>query len=172
VIRSRISQHIAFNSSPESNYKIAEGGGLPIQEGNKASFVLITISAFKFAFSFSHLLTLHVQTECAIMLFADTISSHKCAVVRAEVPQSKLKVFPFDSGKKRMTAVLPLDSGGFRVFVKGAAEIILALCKFRENSDGSIITLSTADKVHRVPDCADVLLLLIEDLCAYDIRNR
>jgi magnesium-transporting ATPase (P-type) len=89
------------------------------------------------------------------MLFADIIWSRKCTAIRADVAQSKLKVFPFDSGKKRMTAVLPLESGGFRVFVKGAAEIILALCKFRENPDGSVVPLSEAEKVCEVHDCVD-----------------
>ena len=34
-VRSKIAQHIAFNSSSESQYKVSEKDGLPIQEGNK-----------------------------------------------------------------------------------------------------------------------------------------
>ena len=46
-----------------------------------------------------------------------------------------------------MTTVIPLPSGGYRVFVKGAAEIVLALCVAREQPTGEVVPLSAADKV-------------------------
>lgn len=46
-----------------------------------------------------------------------------------------------------MTTVIPLPSGGYRVFVKGAAEILLAICVAREQPSGEVVPLSAADKV-------------------------
>eukprot|EP00047_Mylnosiga_fluctuans_P017411 m.61258 g.61258 ORF g.61258 m.61258 type:complete len:1336 (-) comp7066_c0_seq1:118-4125(-) len=146
VLRSRISQHIAFNSSPETNYKFVEGNNLPIQDGNK--------------------------TECAIMYFADQICTRKVIEVRGDVPHSRLKSFPFDSAKKRMTTLLPLSGGGYRVFVKGAAEIILQFCTQRENADGTLTPVTEADKAQLVSSVissyADqalrVILLAYKDL--------
>jgi Ca2+-transporting ATPase len=39
-----------------------------------------------------------------------------------------LKVFPFSSLKKRMSTIVRLDDGKFRLYVKGAPEFLLPLC--------------------------------------------
>ena len=49
-----------------------------------------------------------------------------------------------------MTTCIPLASGGFRVFVKGAAEIVLDSCTRREDREGNIIELTEAEKVCRL----------------------
>ncbi len=38
-------------------------------------------------------------------------------------------MFPFSSLKKRMSTIVRLDDGKFRLFVKGAPEFLLPLCK-------------------------------------------
>ena len=40
------------------------------------------------------------------------------------------KVYTFNSARKNMSTIVPLDSGGFRVYTKGASEIIMKKCSF------------------------------------------
>lgn len=47
--------------------------------------------------------------------------------VRSETPEEKLyKVYTFNSVRKSMSTVIPKEGGGFRLFTKGASEIVLA----------------------------------------------
>jgi len=145
-VRNRIAQHIAFNSSNEAKYNISPKDGLPIQEGNK--------------------------TECAILFFADRICARPYTSIRGDCKHDDIKAFPFDSGKKRMTTVIPLPSGGYRVFVKGAAEIVLALCVAREQPTGEVVPLSAADKEdliqsvisHYAENALRVILIAYKDI--------
>ena len=40
------------------------------------------------------------------------------------------KVYTFNSARKNMSTIVPLDAGGFRVYTKGASEIIMKKCSF------------------------------------------
>lgn len=74
-------------------------GGLPRQVGNK--------------------------TECALLGFVLDLKQDYQAV-RNEVPEEKLyKVYTFNSVRKSMSTVLKNGNGGFRMYSKGASEIIL-----------------------------------------------
>lgn len=74
-------------------------GGLPRQVGNK--------------------------TECALLGFVLDLKQDYQAV-RNEVPEEKLyKVYTFNSVRKSMSTVLKNSNGGFRMYSKGASEIIL-----------------------------------------------
>jgi len=65
------------------------------------------------------------KTECALLGFVLELGQDY-EKVRAETPEDKLfKVYTFNSVRKSMTTVIKLDDGGFRVFSKGASEIIL-----------------------------------------------
>lgn len=77
-----------------------EGGGLPMQLGNK--------------------------TECALLGFLlDLGQSYED--LRSEVPEEAIsKVYTFNSVRKSMSTVIPLkNKNGFRLFTKGASEIVL-----------------------------------------------
>lgn len=65
--------------------------------------------------------------------------------VREEHPMEMFtKVFPFNPARKSMSTVLPLPGGGYRLFTKGAAEIVLAKCSSVLNDRGNVVSLSAA----------------------------
>jgi Ca2+ transporting ATPase len=46
--------------------------------------------------------------------------------IREEYPEESLyKVYTFNSDRKSMSTVIRLPNGGFRVFTKGASEIVM-----------------------------------------------
>ncbi|KAK9477016.1 hypothetical protein V1514DRAFT_145018 [Lipomyces japonicus] len=65
------------------------------------------------------------KTETALLGFA----RHHLAMGPLDSERSSTKIvqlFPFDSSKKAMGAVIQLPSGAYRLFIKGASEIVLA----------------------------------------------
>ena len=65
------------------------------------------------------------KTECSLLGFLLELGQDY-EKVRDETPEDKLfKVYTFNSVRKSMTTVIKLNNGGFRVFSKGASEIIL-----------------------------------------------
>lgn len=74
-------------------------GGLPNQVGNK--------------------------TECALLGFALDLRRDYQAI-RSEITEEKLyKVYTFNSVRKSMSTVLKMADGSYRMFSKGASEILL-----------------------------------------------
>ena len=53
------------------------------------------------------------------------------------------KVYTFNSARKSMSTIVPLDSGGFRVYTKGASEIIMKKCSFLVGKDGVVESFNT-----------------------------
>uniref|UniRef100_A0A3P8X618 Calcium-transporting ATPase n=1 Tax=Cynoglossus semilaevis TaxID=244447 RepID=A0A3P8X618_CYNSE len=77
-------------------------GGLPRQVGNK--------------------------TECALLGFTRNLRKDYQSV-RNEIPEEKLyKVYTFNSARKSMSTVLKNQDGSYRMFSKGASEILLRKC--------------------------------------------
>ncbi|XP_068171279.1 plasma membrane calcium-transporting ATPase 1-like isoform X2 [Antennarius striatus] len=68
------------------------------------------------------------KTECALLgLVLDLKRDYQ--PIRDEVPEEKLyKVYTFNSSRKSMSTVLKNADGGFRMYSKGASEIILRKC--------------------------------------------
>lgn len=68
------------------------------------------------------------KTETALLQLArDHLGLQSLSETRAN--EQVLQMFPFDSGKKCMGAVIKLRSGaGYRLLVKGASEILLGYC--------------------------------------------
>ncbi|XP_021343203.1 plasma membrane calcium-transporting ATPase 2-like [Mizuhopecten yessoensis] len=96
---------IAINSGYTSRVMPSKDGGLPDQIGNK--------------------------TECALLGFAlDMKQSYED--IRNEMPEGSLsKVYTFNSVRKSMSTVVPKAGGaGYRLFTKGASEIVLKKCDF------------------------------------------
>ncbi|PRT54979.1 Calcium-transporting ATPase 2 [Wickerhamiella sorbophila] len=69
------------------------------------------------------------KTESALLLFArehlgvkqGTLSSYRESA-------EPIKLLPFDSSRKYMFTVIPMENGGGRLLIKGAAEILLSQC--------------------------------------------
>lgn len=66
--------------------------------------------------------------------------------VREEHPvETFTKVFTFNSSRKSMSTVLPLPGGGYRLYTKGASEIVLAKCSSILKDRGNVAPLAPAD---------------------------
>ena len=64
--------------------------------------------------------------------------------IRREMPDTRFrKVYTFNSARKSMSTIVPLDSGGFRVYTKGASEIIMKKCSFLVGKDGVVEAFNT-----------------------------
>lgn len=70
------------------------------------------------------------KTECALLGFIlDLKQDYK--KIRARYPEEIFcRVYTFNSARKRMSTVIPISGGGYRLYAKGAAEIILKQCSF------------------------------------------
>ncbi|CAL8318409.1 unnamed protein product [Lota lota] len=113
-------------------------GGLPRQVGNK--------------------------TECALLGFASDLKRDYQAV-RNEIPEEKLyKVYTFNSVRKSMSTVLKNADGSYRMFSKGASEILLKKC-FK------ILTASGEPKVFRPRDRDDMVKKVIEPMASEGLRT-
>lgn len=99
-------------------------GGLPRQVGNK--------------------------TECGLLGFVTDLKQDYQAV-RNEVPEEKLfKVYTFNSVRKSMSTVIRKPEGGFRMFSKGASEIVLRKCDRILNKEGEIVPFRSKDRDNMV----------------------
>lgn len=74
------------------------------------------------------------KTETALLQFA---KDHLGLVSLSETRNNEqvVHMFPFDSGKKCMGAVIKLDNGVYRLVVKGASEILLSFASFTSRFD-------------------------------------
>jgi Ca2+ transporting ATPase len=86
------------------------------------------------------------KTECALLGFVlDLGQSYEA--MREQMPEESLhKVYTFNSVRKSMSTVVPLEKGGFRLFSKGASEIIMKKCSWIIGKDGTPHRFSTSDQ--------------------------
>ncbi|XP_061571233.1 plasma membrane calcium-transporting ATPase 1 isoform X2 [Cololabis saira] len=113
-------------------------GGLPRQVGNK--------------------------TECALLGFSSDLKRDYQAI-RNEIPEEKLyKVYTFNSVRKSMSTVLKMADGSYRMFSKGASEILLKKCY-------KILTASGEAKVFRPRDRDDMVKKVIEPMASEGLRT-
>ncbi|XP_055000229.1 plasma membrane calcium-transporting ATPase 4 isoform X5 [Sorex araneus] len=112
---------IAINSAYTSKILPPEKeGGLPRQVGNK--------------------------TECALLGLVTDLKQDYHAV-RSEVPEQKLyKVYTFNSVRKSMSTVIQKPGGGFRMYSKGASEILLRKCNQILNQKGDVVPFKSKDR--------------------------
>lgn len=77
------------------------------------------------------------KTECALLGFVLDLGK-KYETYRTEVPEDKIyKVYTFNSDRKSMSTVIRLPTrGDFRLFTKGASEIVLKKCSWILGKDG------------------------------------
>ncbi|XP_037784670.1 plasma membrane calcium-transporting ATPase 2-like isoform X3 [Penaeus monodon] len=77
------------------------------------------------------------KTECALLGFVlDLGKSYQ--VIRDEVTEENFhRVYTFNSVRKSMSTVVPRN-GGYRIYTKGASEIVMKKCSFIHGKDGRL----------------------------------
>ncbi|KAJ8370116.1 hypothetical protein SKAU_G00101440 [Synaphobranchus kaupii] len=130
---------IAVNSAYTSRIMPPEKeGGLPKQVGNK--------------------------TECALLGFVLDLG-RDYATVREQIPEEKLyKVYTFNSVRKSMSTVLQLPDRSFRLYSKGASEILLKKCS-------SILAAGGETRGFRPRDREDMIKKVIEPMACDGLRT-
>lgn len=118
-----ICQSICINSSYATQIQIdkEEPNALPVQLGNK--------------------------TECALLGYVQLVLGRDYQPYRDAVSEDKfIKVFTFNSARKSMSTVIARPGGpGFRVYTKGASEVITKKCAFILDMEGKPKPFSSAD---------------------------
>uniref|UniRef100_A0A8C3KIK8 Calcium-transporting ATPase n=1 Tax=Calidris pygmaea TaxID=425635 RepID=A0A8C3KIK8_9CHAR len=104
------------------------------------------------------------KTECALLGFVLDLKQDYQAV-RNEVPEEKLyKVYTFNSVRKSMSTVLKNSNGGFRMYSKGASEIILRKCTRILDKNGDA-------RVFKVKDRDEMVKKVIEPMACHGLRT-
>lgn len=103
------------------------------------------------------------KTETALLQLAkDHLGMQSLPETRAN--EQVVQMFPFDSGKKCMGAVIKLRDGGCRLLVKGASEILLGYCSSKADiTDLSVSGLGRSEK--------DQLLKTIDGYARQSLRT-
>ncbi|XP_073447006.1 plasma membrane calcium-transporting ATPase 3 isoform X1 [Dendrobates tinctorius] len=86
------------------------------------------------------------KTECALLGFVLDMQ-RDYQLVRDQIPEETLyKVYTFNSVRKSMSTVVCLPNGGFRLYSKGASEIILKKCSNILNGAGDLRSFRPRDR--------------------------
>ncbi|XP_043859799.1 plasma membrane calcium-transporting ATPase 4 [Dromiciops gliroides] len=112
---------ISLNSAYTSKILPPEKeGGLPRQVGNK--------------------------TECGLLGFVKDMN-YDYQAIRNEVPEEKFyKVYTFNSARKSMSTVIKNSDGTFRMYSKGASEMILKKCLWILDNNGEAQTFNPRER--------------------------
>lgn len=85
------------------------------------------------------------KTECALLGFVLSLGK-SYQTKRDEIPEDKLhKVYTFNSVRKSMSTVIRIEEG-FRVFTKGASEIVMKKCMFIYGNGGKLERFSKEEQ--------------------------
>ncbi|XP_075065489.1 plasma membrane calcium-transporting ATPase 1 isoform X4 [Mixophyes fleayi] len=104
------------------------------------------------------------KTECALLGFLLDLK-RDYQDVRNEIPEETLfKVYTFNSVRKSMSTVLKNNDGSYRMFSKGASEIVLKKC-FK------ILSTNGEDKIFRPRDRDDIAKRVIEPMASEGLRT-
>lgn len=96
------------------------------------------------------------KTETALLIFArDFLAMESVDQERSNAQITQL--IPFDSGRKCMGVVVQLDNGKYRLYVKGASEIVLAQCSsvIRDPTKDISSIAMTGDNRQTITDLID-----------------
>lgn len=87
------------------------------------------------------------KTECSLLGFVLELG-RDYQTVRNSCPEQKLhKVYTFNSARKSMSTVIELPSkAGFRVFTKGASEMVMKQCAFIYGDKGELKKFTQQDQ--------------------------
>uniref|UniRef100_A0A6B2KZE6 P-type Ca(2+) transporter n=1 Tax=Arcella intermedia TaxID=1963864 RepID=A0A6B2KZE6_9EUKA len=83
-------------------------------------------------------------TECALLYFSQYILGSNKYTEYIKEYQRVMK-WPFSSARKRMSSVIK-EKDGYRLYTKGASEMVLNLCKYELKSDGEKSKLTKEDR--------------------------
>ncbi|XP_048343296.1 plasma membrane calcium-transporting ATPase 2 [Sphaerodactylus townsendi] len=130
---------IAINSAYTSKVLPPEKeGGLPRQVGNK--------------------------TECGLLGFVLDLKQDY-QPIRNQIPEEKLyKVYTFNSVRKSMSTVIKLPDGNFRMYSKGASEIVLKKCS-------KILNAAGEPRIFRPRDRDEMVKKVIEPMACDGLRT-
>ncbi|XP_070789778.1 plasma membrane calcium-transporting ATPase 2 isoform X5 [Pituophis catenifer annectens] len=130
---------IAINSAYTTKILPPEKeGGLPRQVGNK--------------------------TECGLLGFVVDLKQDY-QLVRNQMPEEKLyKVYTFNSVRKSMSTVIKMPDDSFRMYSKGASEIVLKKCSKILNAAGEI-------RIFRPRDRDEMVKKVIEPMACDGLRT-
>uniref|UniRef100_F6T7K6 Calcium-transporting ATPase n=1 Tax=Callithrix jacchus TaxID=9483 RepID=F6T7K6_CALJA len=104
------------------------------------------------------------KTECALLGFVLDLK-RDFQPVREQIPEDKLyKVYTFNSVRKSMSTVIRMPDGGFRLFSKGASEILLKKCTNILNSNGELRSFRPRDR-------DDIVRKIIEPMACDGLRT-
>lgn len=103
------------------------------------------------------------KTETALLQLAkDNLGMQVLSEVRAN--EEVVQMMPFDSGKKCMGAVIRLRSGGYRLLLKGASEILLEICTRKTD-------IKTLEESELGPADREALLASIDSYAQKSLRT-
>ncbi|KAL0268070.1 UNVERIFIED_CONTAM: hypothetical protein PYX00_010146 [Menopon gallinae] len=78
------------------------------------------------------------KTECALLGFVQALNKNY-QTIRDDMPEEMFtRVYTFNSVRKSMSTVIPRQGGGYRLFCKGASEIIMKKCSFIYGREGHL----------------------------------
>ncbi|XP_024083389.1 plasma membrane calcium-transporting ATPase 2 isoform X3 [Cimex lectularius] len=78
------------------------------------------------------------KTECSLLGFVQALGKNY-QTIRDDMPEEMFtRVYTFNSVRKSMSTVIPRQGGGYRLFTKGASEIVLKKCAFIYGRDGHL----------------------------------
>uniref|UniRef100_A0A182JW71 Calcium-transporting ATPase n=1 Tax=Anopheles christyi TaxID=43041 RepID=A0A182JW71_9DIPT len=90
------------------------------------------------------------KTECALLGFVNGLGRNYQTIRDSNGEDTFTRVYTFNSVRKSMSTVVPKpNGGGYRVFSKGASEIILKKCAFIYGQDG-VLEKFTRDMQERL----------------------
>ncbi|KAL5290563.1 PMCA family protein [Megaselia abdita] len=90
------------------------------------------------------------KTECALLGFIQSLGKSYQTTRDAITEDRFTRVYTFNSVRKSMSTVIPRDGGGFRLYSKGASEIILKKCAFIYGQDGKLVTFTREMQDHMI----------------------
>uniref|UniRef100_A0A8C3AHX0 Calcium-transporting ATPase n=1 Tax=Cyclopterus lumpus TaxID=8103 RepID=A0A8C3AHX0_CYCLU len=104
------------------------------------------------------------KTECALLgLVLELKRDYQ--PIREEIPEEKLyKVYTFNSSRKSMSTVLKNADGGYRMYSKGASEIVLRKCS-------SVLDAQGKARVFKLKDRDEMVHKVIEPMACDGLRT-
>ncbi|XP_078040633.1 plasma membrane calcium-transporting ATPase 3 isoform X6 [Augochlora pura] len=78
------------------------------------------------------------KTECALLGFVVALGMNYQTIRDDQPEETFTRVYTFNSVRKSMSTVVPRKGGGFRLFTKGASEMIMKKCAFIYGREGHL----------------------------------
>lgn len=78
------------------------------------------------------------KTECALLGFVRDLGKDVGEIRERITEESFTRVYTFNSVRKSMSTVIPRPGGGYRIFTKGASEMIMKKCGYMFGKDGKL----------------------------------